>query len=100
MRSMTAPPMTSMEILETMRDDATDMLWWSDPKVGTIEERMRNAVEYYERKYGVRPNVIYASTPTLPNEHKPDESVIGVPVRIDDDIQLNHFIVAREYDGN
>ena len=46
------------------------MLWFDDDKRRSLEQKIRQAAEYYEGKYGAAPNVCFVNNKTLQEELK------------------------------
>ncbi len=66
----------------------TGMLWF-DPS-GSLEERVRRAAAYYERKYGMKPNICYVERTQCTAE-----IVDGIAIKPDGHVLKNHLFLGR-----
>ena len=68
------------------------MLWFdNDPKSG-IREKVKQAADYYRRKYGDAPDLCLVN-PAMLGKDKPE--VEEIELETASDIQPNHFWVGR-----
>lgn len=68
----------------------TGMLWFD--KSGSLEERIQRAARYYERKYGISPNLCFVN----PAEAGSGERCGQVLVKPDKCILLNHLWIGSD----
>jgi hypothetical protein len=65
------------------------MLWFDADEVTTLREKISRAAEYYQAKYGRRPNICFAHPGTL-GEGFPDHAG-GMNIRSSVSVLPNHF---------
>ncbi len=65
------------------------MLWFDADGVATLGEKISRAADYYQAKYGRRPNICFAHPRTL-GEGFPDEAG-GLNIRSSISVLPNHF---------
>jgi len=67
----------------------TGMLWF-DRSARPLDERVRDAAAYYQRKYGAKPDRAFAPAGT-------EKTVVdGIEVRADKSVLPNHLWLGRE----
>jgi len=64
------------------------MLWFDDDTKSDLRIKILKAVDYYQRKYGVRPNLCYVHPSMLTQERVIAE---GVEIRPNPRVLRNHF---------
>lgn len=67
----------------------TGMLWFDNSKTG-MEEKVRQAADYYQKKYGLKATVCFAPAGTEAM------SVNGIQVREDKTVLPNHLWIGVE----
>lgn len=66
------------------------MLWYDNTK-GHLHERIEKAADYYERKYGQWPSVVYVNPVEVPGVPVTDS---GIEIRTSTQILPHHFWVG------
>jgi hypothetical protein len=73
------------------------MLWYDDDKKSTLEEKVSQAVNYYENKYGRAPTLCLVNPRTLNGGPK---KVAKLELRSAHNVLLHHFWVGIAENGN
>lgn len=68
----------------------TGMLWCDN--TGTFGERVERAASYYQRKYGVRPTVVFAN----PKDAGSYREAAGLSVKSSRSVQKDHLWLGTE----
>lgn len=72
------------------------MLWFDNDKDAELSVKVTRAAQFYEDKYGKRPNLcfVHPCTVAINGNQKPTEPVCGVEIRESTSLQPNHFWIG------
>lgn len=66
----------------------TGMLWFDNDPKRLPAEKIRRAADYYQNKYGLRPNLVFV------NPRDGETEVSGIAVEASKQVLVNHYWVG------
>lgn len=72
------------------------MLWFDNDKTAALETKVVRATQYYEKKYGIKPNLCFVNPALYPEGTDPQQymEIAGTEIRPSLIININHFWIG------
>jgi hypothetical protein len=71
------------------------MLWFDDRNDISTEEKIQNAIVFFQEKYGGKPDCCYINADTPQKESS--QKLMGLRIEISQYVMPNHFLLERDH---
>ena len=71
------------------------MLWFDDRKDISMEQKIQNAILFFQEKYGSKPDCCYINATTPQKEIS--QKMAGLRIEISQYVMPNHFLLEKDH---